>query len=118
MGVGVGLWVAVGRGVRVAVGKGVAVGCGVGVGCGVAVGTLVVVGRGVAEGGVVGRTSGVAVGTSARICRARCSIMRFSSSSEGPQARNDMIAAIAADVRRAFTFTESILLLTSCESAA
>ena len=84
MAVGIGWGVAVGCGV--AVGNGVGTACGVGVGKGVGSGIRVTVGWGVAVGKCVGIIWGVTVGIESTMARARWSISRSSSSSEGPQA--------------------------------
>jgi hypothetical protein len=76
----------VGVGWGVGVGAGVTVGGGVGIATGVTVGMGVGAAAGVAVGNGVGNTTGVAVGTASTMARARWSISRLISSSEGPQA--------------------------------
>ena len=83
--IGCGVGVA-GRTILVAVGCGVAVIAGVGVGAGVTVGMTVGKATGVTVGNGVGNATGVTVGTASTMARARWSMSRFSSSSDGPQA--------------------------------
>ena len=90
-------------GCGVGVGRGVGIAWGVTVGSGVGSGIRVTVGCGVAVGKAVGMTWGVTVGIASAMARARWSISRLSSSSEGPQATSKRAKPVRASLAADFT---------------